>query len=71
MKQPLAHVKAWRTATEDLAYKNRRKHRAEYASECNLCDEMRRKGDTFHPSHDASKNCESGKRKHCSCDICF
>ena len=23
------------------------------------------------PPHDASPRCESGKRNHCSCDICF
>lgn len=23
------------------------------------------------PPHDASPNCESGKRAHCSCDVCF
>jgi hypothetical protein len=25
----------------------------------------------FAPRHDASPRCESGKRNHCSCDICF
>jgi hypothetical protein len=25
----------------------------------------------FHPPHDASERCESGKRNHCSCDLCF
>ena len=36
--------------------------------ECPFCD-----GETtdFHPSHDASPRCESGKRNHCSCDSCF
>lgn len=23
------------------------------------------------PPHDASRNCESGKHNHCSCDLCF
>lgn len=23
------------------------------------------------PPHDASPKCESGKRNHCSCDVCF
>lgn len=23
------------------------------------------------PPHDASPRCESGKRNHCSCDVCF
>lgn len=36
--------------------------------ECSYCDGE--KGD-FHPSHDASEHCESGKRSHCSCDQCF
>lgn len=38
------------------------------AGECPSCD-----GETsdFHPSHDASSRCESGKRSHCSCDVCF
>lgn len=38
---------------------------------CNFCDEMVAKEKTFHPSHDASRRCESGKREHCSCDVCF
>ena len=38
------------------------------AGECKYCDGE--KG-TFHPSHDASDKCESGKRAHCSCDTCF
>lgn len=25
----------------------------------------------FAPSHKASRNCESGKRPHCTCDTCF
>ena len=25
----------------------------------------------FAPSHKASNRCESGKRSHCTCDICF
>jgi hypothetical protein len=36
--------------------------------ECPSCD--REKGD-FHPSHDASESCESGKHNHCTCDTCF
>jgi len=27
--------------------------------------------DIFAPSHKPSNRCESGKRLHCSCDICF
>lgn len=25
----------------------------------------------FAPSHQASSNCESGQRPHCTCDTCF
>jgi len=25
----------------------------------------------FAPSHQPSRNCESGKRPHCTCDVCF
>ena len=25
----------------------------------------------FAPSHKASNRCESGKRPHCTCDVCF
>ena len=25
----------------------------------------------FAPRHKASKNCQSGKRPHCTCDCCF
>lgn len=39
--------------------------------ECIYCDDQRKGNTTFHPSHDASHRCESGKRNHCSCDTCF
>lgn len=38
------------------------------AGECSYCD---RETSDFHPPHDASPNCESGKRSHCSCETCF
>lgn len=38
---------------------------------CRGCDEERAKGNDFHPPHDASSRCESGKHNHCSCDACF
>ena len=38
--------------------------------ECYLC-EQRRQGDTPAPRHYAMARCESGKRDHCSCSICF
>lgn len=28
-------------------------------------------GMPFAPGHKASRNCESGKRPHCSCSVCF
>ena len=34
------------------------------AAGCDLCESPG-------PPHDASPNCESGKREHCSCDVCF
>jgi len=37
--------------------------------ECRYCDENR--GVPFTPYHDPSPYCESGKRPHCTCDICF
>lgn len=39
--------------------------------ECTYCDSLRAQGETFHPSHNASPRCESGKRNHCTCDTCF
>lgn len=37
--------------------------------ECRTCDEHK-PGDIT-PPHDASARCESGKRPHCTCDMCF
>ena len=39
--------------------------------ECRTCDNNRDDRNEFHPAHDASTFCESGKRAHCSCDTCF
>lgn len=39
--------------------------------ECGYCDQLRADGSNFHPSHDASDSCESGKHNHCTCDMCF
>lgn len=47
-----------------------RRHRAP-PGECKTCDEQRAKNDGFHPPHDASPRCESGKHTHCACDTCF
>jgi len=54
----------------ERALPNRRRHQAA-RGECSECDAERARGSTFHPPHDASRACESGKRKHCSCDVCF
>jgi hypothetical protein len=36
---------------------------------CPTCAELA--GGSFGPYHDPSPRCESGKRPHCTCDICF
>ena len=45
----------------------RRRHKLP-SGQCKSCD---RETSDFHPPHDASPRCESGKRSHCSCDTCF
>jgi len=50
---------------DDTSGHAQRRHEVEG---CSLCDKY--KGQT-HPSHDASPNCENGKREHCACDTCF
>ena len=45
--------------------------------DCALCREIREKHHGFGPSHDGSRNCQSGslasggQRAHCTCDVCF
>ena len=39
--------------------------------ECRTCDNNRDENNEFHPPHDASDRCESGRHPHCSCDTCF
>ena len=39
--------------------------------ECVSCDREREDNNKFFPPHDASPNCESGGRCHCTCDTCF
>lgn len=51
-------------------YNGKRLHKAPLG-QCPTCDDMRDKKQHFHPSHAASERCESGKRNHCSCEICF
>lgn len=48
--------------------KGARRHKLE-PGECAYCD--RERNNSFHPSHDASDRCESGKHAHCTCDTCF
>lgn len=47
-----------------------RRHKIE-PGQCEYCDREREADCDFHPSHDASDRCQSGKRPHCSCDSCF
>jgi hypothetical protein len=37
--------------------------------ECAYCDANR--SDPMMPSHTPSDRCESGKRPHCTCDLCY
>lgn len=53
------HVEALRRDTE-----NRRRE----IEACAFCQENKGK---MHPPHFASPRCESGKRNHCTCDVCF
>jgi hypothetical protein len=54
----------------DTAVAVKHRHKAP-EGECAICDRERAAGNNFHPPHDASDRCESGKRPHCSCDTCF
>lgn len=38
---------------------------------CSFCDREKESGNLHHPSHDASRNCESNGYDHCTCDVCF
>lgn len=38
---------------------------------CPACQKYAQEGETFHPPHDPSPMCESGKRPHCTCERCF
>lgn len=44
-------------------------HRLLPPGECAYCDAHRL--DLMMPYHTPSARCESGKRPHCTCDICF
>lgn len=45
------------------------RRRRERADDCAYC--ARHKPGEMCPPHDASRNCESGQRHHCTCDVCF
>ncbi len=53
-----------------VKYHGPRRRRLSTVGECAYCD-AERNGSGFHPSHDASDRCESGKHNHCTCDTCF
>lgn len=55
---------------ESPAYRGSPRHQLP-KGECAYCDREREAGNSFHPPHDASSGCRSGKRDHCSCDMCF
>lgn len=48
----------------------RRRHKLELG-QCVYCDREREQNNNFHPYHDASDHCKSGKHPHCTCDTCF
>jgi hypothetical protein len=61
--------KADNTMREPSTFQERR-HKLP-KGECPYCDREREAGNNFHPWHDASRYCKSGKRPHCTCDRCF
>ena len=58
------------TQTKAKEHARRARRRQLEPGECTYCD-MERKAGNFFPPHDASPNCESGSRCHCTCDTCF
>ena len=57
-------------AVEALRGPGGRRHKMP-PGECAFCDREREAGSSFHPSHDATDHCQSGKHDHCTCDSCF
>ncbi len=55
---------------QELVKRSKRRHQAP-EGECKYCDAMRAENMTYHPPHDPSPMCASGRRNHCSCDGCF
>jgi hypothetical protein len=39
--------------------------------DCEYCRQIVEEDGGMGPYHDASPNCESGSRTHCTCDTCF
>ena len=58
------------TVTKEAPLPQVRRHRLDLGL-CPYCDRCWEERLDFHPSHDASRSCESGKHNHCSCDTCF
>jgi len=42
-----------------------------YTPGCGDCDRYKAEGTRHFPPHTASDRCESGKKAHCACDVCF
>lgn len=70
MMKDLGKPVNWGAEAEKLRRPGGRRHKLP-PGECRFCDEERGHGNEFHPSHDASETCQSGKRPHCTCDSCF
>lgn len=58
----------WQLASPDEALQPRR-YILPWAAGCVTCAQHM-PGEMM-PPHDPSPRCESGKRQHCTCDICF
>lgn len=56
---------------ERLSQRPETQRRQRLRGNCPTCEKAKRNGHPFHPPHDPSPNCKSGKRPHCTCDACF
>ena len=59
------------TQAKAKEYARRARRRQLEPGECVSCDREREDNNKFFPPHDASPNCESGSRCHCTSDTCF
>jgi hypothetical protein len=59
----------WANGTPPMPHPKHRHQRPK--GECVYCDREREAGNKHFPSHDASDRCESGKRPHCTCNVCW